>query len=525
MAYQSHIFVSLNVTTDHCYNRHMKNILKLLEKSASEAYDKNKHIIYWRKKYPAFFSFVERRLSPSNQYGFSFSIGIILSIAAFFYFSALTQNILAKDPFVEADIRLMNLAAALRNISTAKILLLFTYLGNWQFIFSLAIITAFALLMLKEKRKLTFLIIGLAGGELLYTIFKLLLHRTRPDIGFSLIPRNGYAFPSGHATMSLIFYGMISYGLLKITKRWWVKASLIILTTIIIFLVGFSRIYLGVHWVSNVLAGWMFGIAFLVLLITFFNQYERFKPETKTECVLPKKLVFLAVIFLLILEGTFFYFFYTKHPLIESKNYQAEAIIIPLSSNFRTIVSTDNFPKFSETIVGEKMEPISFIMIGTNEQIIQTFQKAGWLIADEPQRFRNLYHLFIAAIFNQPYPTAPVTPSFLNAQPNIIAFEKPTAANTVRQRHHIRLWLTNFKADSTAVWVATASFDDGLRYFITHKIHPDIDTERDFIKDELVGTDLIKDEKQVQLVKPLLGKNQSGDQFFTDGKAYVIFIK
>ncbi len=130
----------------------------------------------------------------------------------------------------------------------------------------------------------------------------------------------------------------------------------------------------------------------------------------------------------------------------------------------------------------------------------------------------------VAAIFNQPYPTAPVTPSFLNTQPNDIAFEKPTEANTVRQRHHIRFCLTNFQWDGIPVWVATASFDDGLRYFITHKIHPDIDTERDFIKNELIGTGLVIDEKQIQLVKPLLGQNQSGDQFFTDGEAYIILL-
>lgn len=503
----------------------MKNFLKSLGKSIAKALSDNDYFNRWYKKYPRFFGFLKRRLSLSNPYGFYFSIGIILSGIALFYFFVLTQNVLAKDPFVEADIRLMNLVTALRSVVVAKALLLFTYLGNWQFIVSLGIIVAIALILLKEKRKLIFLVIGLISGELLYTAFKLLLHRVRPDAGFSLITRNGYAFPSGHAMMSLIFYGTVCYGLLKTLKKKWLKLFLIILTIALIFLIGFSRIYLGVHWVSDILAGWAFGAALLILLITFFKQRERFNSEIKTKSFLSKKFIFIIVIFLLIFEGIFFYYFYTKYSLLETKNRQIEMITISPSADFQTAVLADNFPKFSETVVGVKMEPVNFIMVGSKEQIIQSFQKAGWFVADEPYHFKNLYKLAVTAIFNQSYSTAPVTPSFIDAQPNNLAFEKPTATNTVRQRHHTRLWLTNFQWGNIPVWIATASFDDGLRYFITHKIHPDVDTERDFIKDELMGTGLIKDIKQIQLVAPLLGQNQGSDQFFTDGKTYIIFFK
>ena len=228
---------------------------------------------------------------------------------------------------------------------------------------------------------------------------------------------------------------------------------------------------------------------------------------------------------MLIFEGIFLFFFYRSHPLIKPPSRNSEEVIILVSADPQSIILSDNFPKFSENLVGQKMEPISFIVIGSKEELIQIFQKSGWFVADEPHRLLDLYHLAIAAIFNQPYPTAPVTPSFLNAQPNTIAFQKPTESNTVRQRHHIRFWPTDFQWDGVSVWVATASFDDGLRYLITHKIHPDIDTERDFIKGELIGTGLVKSEKQIQLVKPLLGRNQAADQFFTDGKAYMLFLR
>jgi undecaprenyl-diphosphatase len=419
----------------------------------------------------------------------------------------------------------MNLVASLRSIYGANILLILTYLANWQFIVSFGAIIAIVLLLLKEKRKLTFLIVGVGAGELIYQTLKLLLHRARPDIGFSLIFREGYSFPSGHATVSVIFYGMICYGLFRIIKKWWLKILLVTATLTLVFFIGFSRIYLGVHWVSDVLGGWTLGTTILILLITFFEQQERFKPEIKAKSILSKKLIVATAIFLLIFEVIFFYYFYTSHPSVEPKSNQLQTIVIPPSTDLQSVVLSDNFPKFSETIVGDKMEPISFVIVGSKEQIVQVFQKAGWFISGDPHDLNNLYHLAVSAIFNQPYPAAPITPSFLNTQPNTIGFEKPTATNTVRQRHHTRFWLTNFQLNGTPIWVATASFDDGLRYFITHKIHPDIDTERDLINNDLIGTGLVKDQKKIQLVNPLMGKNQSGDQFFTDGKAYLIFTK
>jgi membrane-associated phospholipid phosphatase len=502
----------------------MKRFLKSIRKSISGALSKNEYIVRWRKKHPIIFGFIKRKSSLINPYGFYFNIGAILSVIAFFYFIVLAQDILARDPFIEADVRFMNLIAALRSIATANFFLLFTLLGNWQFIISLGVVIIVVLILLKEKRKSFFLAIGVIGGGIVYSILKLIIHRTRPDIGFSLIPRSGYAFPSGHATISLIFYGTICCGLLRTLKIRWLKILSIILTIILIFLIGFSRIYLGVHWVSDVLAGWALGMAFLILLITFFIQQEKFKPEKRTENIIPKRFVLLILIFLFVLESGFFYYFYKKYSLIEPERNQSQVTNILPQSDFQAFILSDNFPKFSETIIGEKMEPISFIMIGSREQIIQIFKKLGWFMTDEPHHFKNLYHMTVAAIFNQSYPTAPVTPSFLNAQPNAIAFEKPTEINTIKQRHHTRFWLTNFQWSGVPIWVATASFDDGLRYFITHKIHPDVDTERDFIKNELISTGLVKNEEQIQLIKPLMGKNQSGDKFFTDGKAYIISL-
>ena len=71
-------------------------------------------------------------------------------------------------------------------------------------------------------------------------------------------------------------------------------------------------------------------------------------------------------------------------------------------------------------------------------------------------------------------------------------------------------------------FVGTASFDQGLKWGLTHHIDPNIDAEREFLATGLRDMGLIRSEKRIQLVAPILGQNLTGDPFFTDGKAIVI---
>lgn len=88
--------------------------------------------------------------------------------------------------------------------------------------------------------------------------------------------RNGFSFPSGHAMVTMAFYGYLLYVVVKLVKRKWVRNSLIVLFVSIIFLVGLSRIYLGVHYVTDVLAGYSISLVYLFLVtkIPFFSLEE-----------------------------------------------------------------------------------------------------------------------------------------------------------------------------------------------------------------------------------------------------------
>ena len=83
---------------------------------------------------------------------------------------------------------------------------------------------------------------------------------------------NSYSFPSGHSMMSMIFYGLIIYYIMKYMKNKRLKNIFVPLLSAIIFLIGISRIYLGVHYATDVLCGWIIGLVYLIIFIKILNR-------------------------------------------------------------------------------------------------------------------------------------------------------------------------------------------------------------------------------------------------------------
>jgi undecaprenyl-diphosphatase len=97
-----------------------------------------------------------------------------------------------------------------------------------------------------------------------------------------------------------------------------------------------------------------------------------------------------------------------------------------------------------------------------------------------------------------------------------------TKQDTIKLRHHIRIWKTKYKIWDYFILVWCGIYDDWLKRGITHKIDPNIDKEREYIFNSIRNNTLIKLINKIQLTKKFIWKNFSGDSFFTDGKAYLI---
>lgn len=506
----------------------MMRLLKSIIASVGRAIINDPGVRRFIERHPRLSYFIRRRFTPDEKFGLYLTAGSALTVFFLYLFFGLARDVIGQQSIIQADLRIINLLQLFRDPITNEFMLLITYLGKWQIVIPAVCAVSTILLLFKRRHYFLALIVSVGGGELFVWITKNIIERTRPPLINALSPEMSYSFPSGHAFVAIAFYGFLGYILFRESRSKLMKAFSVLIIFSIIVLIGFSRIYLGVHWPSDVLASYTAAVAWIAALITAleirrkFNHEQSGSPRMSHAAGAALGIIFFAV------WSAYVFEYYRMHPL-----HNPEVI----SRHYEIISSEDipgklfqKFPRTSEDIMGKPMEPISIIAVGIYPQITQAFRKAGWYVMD-PISARTFWHFYVASAFNQSYPQAPATPSFWNARPNEFAFEQPTAANTVRERHHIHIWETPFVLDDGRnVWFGTAHFDEAMAMKLgvplpTHTIHPAVDRERDKVKDDLVVTGDVETTREFRITQPTLGSNQAGDQFFTDGKAYVIFLK
>ena len=156
--------------------------------------------------------------------------------------------------------------------ATLPIVKVITNFGGITGIILIAMITSTILIIKKKKLMGILLWINLACSALLNQILKRIVQRPRPT-GYRLIEESGYSFPSGHSMIGAAFYGFFIYLIFKNVKNKYLKWGSISFFCIWICLIGISRIYLGVHYTSDVMAGFAISISYLIIFTSIVNNY------------------------------------------------------------------------------------------------------------------------------------------------------------------------------------------------------------------------------------------------------------
>ena len=164
------------------------------------------------------------------------------------------------------------------NVST-PIAKFMTNFGGAIFVISLTTILFF---VIKDKKIGISIITNLGIVTILNQIIKFIMQRPRPT-EFRIIEETGYSFPSGHSMISLAFYGYLIYLIYKYINNKHLKRTLIIILSVLICIIGVSRIYLGVHYTSDVLGGFLISFAYLIIYIELVNKFvlEKNKDDRK----------------------------------------------------------------------------------------------------------------------------------------------------------------------------------------------------------------------------------------------------
>jgi membrane-associated phospholipid phosphatase len=222
----------------------------------------------FRDHFLRFFAEVAYRLSPEGHPGRYFTISLLVLTVTGASFLLLGLKIRQQDWLVRFD---HSFSASLHEHSTVNAVWIFRLVSGFGDGSTLASISLFFLVVLAVTRnwRLFFLwTITLPGAGILNQFLKNTLQRQRPQLLHPWIAESGWSFPSGHAMCSLVIYGLLAYSICFLPISRTLRLPFGFLTILLVIAIGFSRLYLGAHYLSDVMAGYLAATFWLVLCIT-----------------------------------------------------------------------------------------------------------------------------------------------------------------------------------------------------------------------------------------------------------------
>jgi membrane-associated phospholipid phosphatase len=203
------------------------------------------------------------------------ALALLGAIGAALVFAQITEDYLTNDPLARWDV---SFARWLSDHRSPAGIDLFRGITNFGSPALSLVLATFVCIVLYRRRALVdaaLLPVVLGGAELLNLVLKLSFHRARPEVGF--VHLDTYSYPSGHAMMAAATYGAFTFLFWGRARTRWRRMSMVAATSVLVFLIGFSRLYLGEHYLSDVLGGVAAGAAWLGLSIALYAAYgERF---------------------------------------------------------------------------------------------------------------------------------------------------------------------------------------------------------------------------------------------------------
>lgn len=205
-------------------------------------------------------------------------VSAVLVVGGSWLFFGVLEDVVSHDPLVEVDAFVYHMLQALRTPIVDRMMVAITELGDVQVL--LPVILVALMWFIAQRAWLTagYWLAAIVVAEVLAKVLKLTLHRQRPGAMYDGIEQ--FSFPSGHATMSVVVYGFLAFLLCR-EMRPNLRQKVISLTAILVASIALSRLYLGAHWLSDVLGGISFGVAWVAALAIAYEyqSHEQLQPE------------------------------------------------------------------------------------------------------------------------------------------------------------------------------------------------------------------------------------------------------
>ncbi|MCG6863198.1 MAG: LssY C-terminal domain-containing protein [Chromatiaceae bacterium] len=310
------------------------------------------------------------------------------------------------------------------------------------------------------------------------------------------------------------FYGFLAYLLIRSAKRWTVKVNLFFLAGSLILLIGLSRILLGVHYLSDVWAGYLVGALWLIVDISLSEWLTATGKVGWQAPVEPARCGVAAGLGAIALAGCAGLTLHWQPPRQVAAPLQTVELNKPINDYL-----IEQHLAYTETLLGEAEQPVGFVLVARNaDTLLSSLTAAGWLTAIKIDLL-NMTRLLRQGL---DYTTAPLAPAFWNGQVNDLALETSVERAGAKSVATLRLWQTPYRIGKDMLFAGIAREHVGIHRGLLHQISPDVDAAADLLVQSLKQTGQVQRSCRAPLVKPMIGGYLLGGSFFTRGDLSLI---
>jgi membrane protein DedA with SNARE-associated domain/membrane-associated phospholipid phosphatase len=375
-----------------------------------------------------FFSFLLFR-KKGEEYLFGFLA--LVFFAAGWGFLGILQDVLAKDPLVVADQAVYHFLQSLRTPWADSVFVAVTEFGDSFVNMALALAVLLVLLVKRCRRAAGFWILAVLGGLSAVQLLKWAMHLPRPVTIYR--GASAFGFPSGHTTMSLVLYGFLAILMVRRfaagVGRWGLFAGVMLIALVI----GFSRLYLGAHWLSDVLGGYFIGMSWVTLLgIAYLKGPDE---------AIPRRLLGLVAALVIVVAGG--WHVAQRHGQDRVRYAPRHHVAsIPLATWLAD--GWRRLPAYRIDMAGEREQPLTLQWAGPPDELAHYLLSKGW----QPPPPLNAEGFLRILSPETPIAKLPVLPRLHNGRVDILRLVAPVDDT---RRWVLRLWPTDMKiADNGA---------------------------------------------------------------------------
>jgi membrane-associated phospholipid phosphatase len=228
-----------------------------------------------QRKYPAIFQWIIRRFDSGHFEGLPLTLAMGTLLINGIMFSEIAENLVNSEPMVRMDQQVSLFLFAHRSMLVSKVLLGITQLASQWVSVGITVLAIISLLWKKRRLKALAFSLVMSGVGLSIYYGKLFFQRVRP-LHIAYYPETTFSFPSGHSAAAMALFGMLAYLCIQEAESFRKRFIVGLLGAWLILAIGFSRIYLGVHFLSDVAGGYLVGATWLVLGVSTV-EWHRFR--------------------------------------------------------------------------------------------------------------------------------------------------------------------------------------------------------------------------------------------------------